>query len=77
MSDSVEHGCKMKRIHEQGCSYELSQSQGGSPWEAKTLPVMMGAHSCNHQIEKAFHFLNFQLVNKSSQNTQWRETIAM
>ena len=37
-----------------------------------------GRPSCVPQAEKAFcFFLNFQLVDKSSQNTQWRETIAI
>ena len=75
MSDSVEHGHKMKRIHERGDgtnSAKVEVGGPGRPWEA-----LGGRNSArddrtpSHTIRqrKHFYFLNFQLVDKSSQNT--------
>ena len=36
-----------------------------------------GSPSCAIKQRKHFAFLNFQQVDKSPQNPQWRETIAM
>ena len=55
ISHNVEHGCKMKRIHDQGGGMNSPRVGVGGPGRHKLCLWWWEPIPC-HQVEKAFHF---------------------